>query len=360
MTTRSIHIFSALPAAGSEIPAQIHLVPFGTFKGNDGRGPFTLEARHAQALISASMKAGKLAVDENHSIDFAAPNGQPSPARGWITQLHAKADGIWGDVEWTASGRQMMADQAYRGISPALEVMKAGGRVVGILRASLTNDPNLSQLKTLHSKETSMDLMAQLRQALQLDNDADDQAVIAAVGALSKQVSTQASQKSALTTLAQMLDIKADSATVMPADQVVEAVKVLQANAAKAGDNAQLVETVKSLQTKVTELQAANAKVAAEAEVDAAITAGKPVKVLRDHYITRHMADPAGVKKELDAMPSMHSGGIPPDRKTSAVVGEGASQQEIQRATMAYQAEQKAKGIEVDHATAVLTVVGRL
>lgn len=52
----------------------------------DGRGPY--RAEKLSEIAAASVKAvvgGRLPIDENHSIDVAAPKGGPSPARGWIT-----------------------------------------------------------------------------------------------------------------------------------------------------------------------------------------------------------------------------------------------------------------------------------
>ena len=40
----------------------------------------------------------------------------------------------------------------YRGISPVIQHDKQSGRIAAILRASLTNTPNLSGLVTLHSQ----------------------------------------------------------------------------------------------------------------------------------------------------------------------------------------------------------------
>ena len=67
---------------GDGVPEWVHLVPAGTFSGTDGRGPYRLD--DPAAVIAASMAAGKLALDENHSTDLAGPNGQPAPARGWV------------------------------------------------------------------------------------------------------------------------------------------------------------------------------------------------------------------------------------------------------------------------------------
>jgi hypothetical protein len=80
-----------------------------------------------------------------HSTDLAAPSGQPSPAVGWIVELQPRKDGIWGRVEWTEEGAKLISSRAYRGISPALQTDKEDN-VVRLLRAALTNAPNLPQL----------------------------------------------------------------------------------------------------------------------------------------------------------------------------------------------------------------------
>lgn len=127
----------------------VHLVPAGTFSGSDGRGPFRLA--DAPAVIAASLAGGKIPFDENHSTDLAAPRGAPSPARGWIVAMQSRPDGIWGRVEWTGEGRALLGQRAYRGVSPVFESDKSG-TVLRVLRAALTNVPNLPQLATMHSR----------------------------------------------------------------------------------------------------------------------------------------------------------------------------------------------------------------
>ena len=132
------------------VPEWIHLLPSGKFSGEDGRGPY--QVGDATELIRTSLATGKLPVDENHATDLGAVSGAASPARGWITAMEARPDGIWGRVDWTPAGRQLLQDHAYRHISPTFEHSPRDGRVVRILRAALTNLPNLPQLTALHSR----------------------------------------------------------------------------------------------------------------------------------------------------------------------------------------------------------------
>jgi phage I-like protein len=153
----------------------IHLLPAGVIRTQDGRGPYRVA--DPRELIDASLldAGGKLAVDENHAIDLAAPNGGPSPAVGWIIDMQSRADGIWGRVEWNAVGRQLLTDKAYRGVSPVF-VHNERGIISRVLRASLVNNPNLRELVALH-QENTMDQLSELRALLELPDNADASAV---------------------------------------------------------------------------------------------------------------------------------------------------------------------------------------
>jgi phage I-like protein len=320
-TTSSLHF--QIPAGGA--PEWIHLTPAGSFSGADGRGPFKLEA--ADDVIRASMAAGKLPIDENHSIDKAAPEGRPAPARGWIVEMQLRDDGLWGRVDWTASGKRLVEEHEYRGISPVFVSETAGGRVVKLLRAALTNDPNLT-LTTLHSRTPIMDL-AKLRQALGLKDDAAEDAILTAV-------TSHAALVTAHVALLNAAGLKADAA---PADLLAQ-VTAHAADAgklgaisthfktagldlakltpselethlqARGGDAAELRRTVVSLQSRLDTLAAEGAKDKAVAFIDGAIAAGKPIRALRDHYVTRHQTDATAVETEINGMVSINAGGI--------------------------------------------------
>lgn len=289
-----------LLAQGASVPDWIHLVPAGTFRGVDGRGPWRL--RDAQAVINASIPPDsnvKLPIDENHAIDVATKAGLPSPARGWIVELQAREDGIYGRVEWNDSGVQLMSDRAYGGISPVFTASKVDGTVLRILRAALTNTPNLTQLDTLNSQqETGMDL-ASVRKALGLPETADEAACLAAIAANATATSTHSQ---VLGRIAQAAGLDAAAAP----DAVVTALQTRQ----QAGDPKALADQVVSLQTQLTTLQQDTRKKDATAFVDGAIKAGKPIAPLRDHYITRHMADATAVEKEIGALVSINAGGV--------------------------------------------------
>lgn len=175
----------AAPAGAGKgmVPEWVHLLPSGAFQGRDGRA-FVVE--QPGQVIAASMRqapGGNLPLDYDHAIDRAAKSAGEAPAAGWIVALEARADGIWGQVEWTPRARERIAAREYRFISPVL-LHGPDRKVLAVLRAALTNNPNLSQLTALNSAGAPMDLEAlltTLRELLALPADADANAVVSAV-----------------------------------------------------------------------------------------------------------------------------------------------------------------------------------
>ena len=254
-------------SAQGEVPEWVHLLPAGEIRTNDNRGPYTVASM--SAIASASLKDGeRLPIDECHAIDRAAPLGLPAPARGWIVELQARDDGLWGRVEWTEEGQRLMAGKAYRGISPAILHDKAK-RVMGVLRASLINTPNLQGLTALHSEETAMDWKTRLIELLGLDGSADDAAIDAALSAK----------------LNAKVELCSEDLLNLPA------VVALQGQ-------------VNELTTQLNTVRDDQARKDAAAYVDGAIAEGRAgLKPVRDEYIALHMSNPASAQKLIGAMP---------------------------------------------------------
>lgn len=296
-----IALCAALPipvaAEGAVAPERIHLLPAGEIRTQDGRGPYRVA--DVAELIRISMADGaRLPLDENHSTDLAAPRGEPAPARGWITALHAEADGLWGDVEWTRAGRRLVASKDYRHISPVI-AHRPDGTVTGILRASLVNRPNLRGLTALHQEEEPMDFLAKVRAKLGLKDDADETAVMTALDGKMSDTSAHAALLAPIAKAAGLPET-ADGAAVLLAVQGLS-------DPAKMVPAASLVALQQQLNTEIADRRREKAVEA----VDAAIRAGKisAPAVMRDHYIARHMQDPAAVNLELGSMISLHSPG---------------------------------------------------
>lgn len=341
--TAALHAALPAPPPDGGAPTWVHLVPAGTFRGTDGRGPYTVA--NAAALIAASLPEGqRLPIDENHATDHGAASGVPAPARGWIVALEARADGVWGQVEWTPTGAALLAERAYRGISPVF-VHTKGGEVRRLLRAALTNAPNLAQLATLHTQQEPPLDLTQLRAALGLDAGADEAAIIAAAQAAQAAIATHAEATRRLAEAARL---------PKPAEAGVE--EIITALQAQWGGDASLRTELVALQTQLETLRAAAARDKAVAAVDGAIRAGKPITpALREHYIARHAQDPASVETELAALPSLHAGGLaghapPPSGSRDP--------REIAQAALALQSQRRAAGQDISFAEAV-TALGQ-
>lgn len=176
----AIELMSRADASGQ----WVHLLPAGAFAGRDGRGPYRLDAPSAVIAASREVTGRRLMpIDYDHQLDFATTNGKPAPAAGWIKALQAQTDGIWGLVEWTERAADHLARREYRYLSPVF-VHTPDGKVLHVLRAALTNNPNLDQLTALASMETNMDNLAELRKLLSLPVDADMAAILQKVNEL--------------------------------------------------------------------------------------------------------------------------------------------------------------------------------
>jgi phage I-like protein len=129
--------------SSSAPPQWVMLIPAGEFSGRDGRGPFRLA--DTASVIAATEALGMTAgvpIDYDHATDFAAPKGRPAPAAGWIRELQERDGALWGRVEWTPHGAKAITSREYRYISPVFQYSSDGG-VTRLLRAGLTNNPNL-------------------------------------------------------------------------------------------------------------------------------------------------------------------------------------------------------------------------
>lgn len=297
--------------SGGDVPDWVHLLPVsgGMVRTNDARGPY--QVKDIASLMAASLQPGdRLPIDENHATDLAAPRGGPAPARGWIVELQARTDGIWGRVEWTEEGRALVSSRAYRGISPVIFHPAKGSReIVAMRRASLVNTPNLQGMATLHQENTEMAFRDDVAGWLGLKPDATDEDFQTAITGLKGDEGT-ASLQSQIAEIGAALGV-ADGGDVLAAAKAAKA-------GSGAGDVAALQNTVASMQSSMSALQAENADLAtklnahtgaqalasATAFVDGEIAKGRVgVKPLRDHYISMHQQDPARVEKEIGALP---------------------------------------------------------
>lgn len=138
------------PAAGpaqpldGEAPEWVHILPAGRFSGADGRGPYQADTSSLLAEFTNRAKGRPLLIDFSHQ-SMAAAGSTAGTAAGWVVEMQARDDGLWGRVEWTPAGRKALKNKDYRYLSPVFR-HTANGTITSILNAGLVNNPNLSDL----------------------------------------------------------------------------------------------------------------------------------------------------------------------------------------------------------------------
>ena len=191
-------------------PEWIEPLPAGVFYGRDGRGPFRLDDPAAVIASTTAMQmAAGLPIDYDHATDFGAPEGRPAPAAGWIRELEVRAGAVWGRVEWTVRAASSIVAREYRYVSPVFQFDPKDGSVTRLLRAGLTNNPNLHLTAIAASSTTAADNDSkdqrmefptdELRELLNLDGDASVAEVVAKVRELRAAGDATASQLTAPT-----------------------------------------------------------------------------------------------------------------------------------------------------------------
>ncbi|MGB8685651.1 MAG: phage protease [Candidatus Binatus sp.] len=176
--------------AAASAPEWIELLPAGVFYGRDGRGPFRLDDPVAVIASTTAMQmAAGIPIDYDHATDFGAPAGRPAPAAGWIRELEVRGGAVWGRVEWTARAASSIVAREYRYVSPVFQFDPKDGAVTRLLRAGLTNNPNLhltaiaaARTTAAETKDERMEFPTQeLRELLGLDGDVTVADVVAKV-----------------------------------------------------------------------------------------------------------------------------------------------------------------------------------
>lgn len=172
------------------IPDWIMLLPSGpAIQGQDGRSwslpdPSTIITAFQQRQIPS------LVVDWEHASEHRAPQGLDAPAAGWITKLELRDGAIMGRVEWTERAAAQIAAREYRYLSPVFSYEKNSGRIMALISAGLTNQPNLPLTALNREEEPPMAFQTAVCSALGLAQDADEPAVLTAIAALKTDLDT--------------------------------------------------------------------------------------------------------------------------------------------------------------------------
>lgn len=314
-------------------PEWVMLIPAGEFSGRDGRGPFRLgdPARVIAATTALAMEAG-VPIDYDHATDFAAPKGRPAPAAGWIQELEARDGALWGRVDWTPHGAAAISSREYRYISPVFQY-SSDGEVTRLLRAGLTNNPNL-YLTAISARAAAgggvragrsaraansaagagrraegqgmETLLEQLREVLGLDDEASADEVLAAVRELAAGGDDDDDGG----------DGGADEAADTGGDgDGADAMASGRAGGAHQGGGADparyvAVAQFQKLLSELNELRAARAGERAERAVDDAIKAGKLIPAQRQWAISYCQADFKGFAAFVARQPAAFGAGF--------------------------------------------------
>jgi len=291
------------------LPEEIQIAPAGQVTTRDARefnfDPAALVARFEQDGI-------EIPIDKGHTTLEAGEGG----AIGWIKKLTARADGLFGTVEWLDEGKATLKARTHRYISPTFR-HDDSGRATWVHSVALVSAPALS-MPAIASTNLSTEIpdMSKLATALGLAEDADDQACLDAIASL-----------------------KAD------AEKKPDAV----------GD-----ETLAQLKTTSDELAALKAdrrKEKVDGILEDALKAKKIVPAQRDQYEALCATDDGleQVSKLLDAMPAQLKASGLDERDVPDSDGE-VDPQELAALAATYQAEQEKAGIMVSTADAVAHV----
>jgi phage I-like protein len=250
--------------------------------------------KNSEAVAAASNAyLPNLPIDENHAVDHKAPKGESSPAFGWFSNVAAEANGsVWADVEWTKRGADAVANLEYRYLSPVI-FHNEKGEVVSILRAALSNSPNLA-LKSLNSEtpETAPPAdpakehndMEKILAALGLPADATEDDAVAAIAALKGNTSPNSAKHPAV-----------DLAAYAPR-----------------ADLAAMETRAATAEKQLADLNAAKFKAEVEGVIDQAVKDRKIAPASKDQYLSL-----CSTAEQLEGLKKVFA-------SSPAVIGEGA------------------------------------
>jgi len=244
-------------AAGEDLPAELPLIPPGeVVQGRDGRYWYN---RDPQCVIDYFDGRGiDVPIDVEHATELKAPKGDAAPAMGWIKALSVREGGaVWGVIEWTPKGAELIKNREYRYYSTVLIYEKDSLTIRGIASVGLTNKPNLNVLALNHeNKEHTMDLKALLAK-LGLPETATIEQALNAIGTLQGNLQTALNR-----------------AETPSLDKFVPR-----------GDYDAVLLRATNAETRLADQKKAELETALNAEVDAAMKAGKITPATKEFYV---------------------------------------------------------------------------
>ncbi|MEM7270766.1 MAG: phage protease [Pseudomonadota bacterium] len=169
---------------GAAAPTWVQITPPGpVLRGVDGR---TFDVPNPQDLVDRFVSENQtIPVDINHSTETKAMEGDPSPAVGWISTLEVRDGAIWAEVAWNDAGKAAIEAREYRYLSPTFWLKKKSNTPFRISSVGLVNTPNFQMAALNGAKEEEDEMsLAEIAKALNLAEDADEAAILGAIGSM--------------------------------------------------------------------------------------------------------------------------------------------------------------------------------
>ncbi|HDZ9236855.1 TPA: peptidase [Vibrio cholerae] len=155
------------------------MIPAGKFIGEDGRQWINDEP---DAVVERFSR--KLPFDIEHATHIKGPQGEAAPAFGWMTKVENRNGEVWAFTEFNSEGVELTGEEKkYAFYSPAFSFDK-NGRVIALLSAGLTNQPNLNVPALNRQEENEMKLSQLIAAALGLAETATEQDAVIAINSL--------------------------------------------------------------------------------------------------------------------------------------------------------------------------------
>ncbi|OJF90639.1 hypothetical protein AX761_23355 [Rhizobium sp. 58] len=292
------------------------LIPAGTFSGRDGRGPYEagdqVMLQQIATLTRSYHGATDILIDYEHQSLNSQTNGLPAPAAGWIKDVQARPDGLYGRVEWTASASAAIKSREYRYLSPVYFHTKEG-KILALQNVALTNSPNLDMAEVsahsfFHAKHNEEAPMKLILAALGLAEGGSENDVLIAINSLltsstaiataaglTKDAKSDAIAVAVQTAIAdrKKIAIAAGQPEAATVDQIVGAFRSAQTATAIDPTKYVPIEQVTAMQADLNAIKTRNADTDAEAAVGDAIKSGRLAPALKDWGLSLHKADPA-------------------------------------------------------------------
>ncbi len=279
------------------VPEWVELIPAGQrVKGRDGR--WWVNDRPDDIITAFAQNGADLPFDVEHSTEIKAKNGDAAPAIAWVKALEVRDGGaIWGQVAWNAEGKDLVAKQGYRYVSPVFVFERNSRRITSLDSVGLTNKPNL-HLTALNRRDDSMDntmpeqISLAVCTALGLSSNATDAQVVEAITAL-----------------------KSDRDTAMNRADAPSLDKFVPRE-----DHDKAVERATNAEQKLTEIETAQQAEKIEAAINGALDKGVITPATADYHraCCKQEGGLAQFAKFVESAPKVADPALMPERKPAA------------------------------------------